>query len=201
MCVGPLLLALGSKAAFTAQLAQLCGPGVAEDDVQHAARYLWDQIARGGGVVEYNDETMERLYQLHRERMAAHRRAQGGMDVDGDLLVAGLNGEWLGNDSFLASAAITGGGVHVVKGENTFEFPAPDGSVSEEWRVRCSGAHYDVDVRHSRLPTSRPAWIAGPSEDGNASAVTDSCFHLNHYASYARTVSLTPRAHGRPFSG
>ena len=103
---------------------------------------------------------MEELFQLHRKLVTDYRRGNGGMDVDDDLVFAGQRGQWVGNETFLASAAVMKEGVTVVSVNSTHNFPSPGDVVASDWRMRYSGTHFDVDVAATLVPDEyRPGWI------------------------------------------
>ena len=125
----------------------------------HAALYIWRQLEAAGRVPNEDDEIMEQLFQDHRTLVTDYRRDQGDMNADDDLGYAGKRGQWVGNDTFLASAAVVGEGVAAVRDAETHEFPSPAGVVASDLRLRWNGTHYDVDVAASVVPARRPAWI------------------------------------------
>ena len=102
---------------------------------------------------------MEQLFQDHRTLVTDYRRDQGDMNADDDLGYAGKRGQWVGNDTFLASAAVVGEGVAAVRDAETHEFPSHANVVASDLRLRWNGTHYDVDVAASVVPARRPAWI------------------------------------------
>ena len=163
LVIGRLARNLHSQHVFAATAELLFGRPLPTDVLLHAALYIWRQFKAVGRVPNEDDEIMEQLFQDHRTLVTDYRRAQGDMDADDDLGYAGKRGQWVGNDTFLASAAVVGEGVAAVRDAETHEFPSPAGVVAQDWRMRWSGTHYDVDVAARLVPTSRPAWITSAS--------------------------------------
>ena len=120
---------------------------------------------------------MEELFQLHRKLVTDYRRGNGGMDVDDDLVFAGQRGQWVGNETFLASAAVMKEGVTVVSVNSTHNFPSPGDVVASDWRMRYSGTHFDVDVAATLVPEYRPGWI--PAISGSLHLLNTCVYHSN----------------------
>lgn len=164
LVIGRLARNLHSQDVFAATAVLLFGRQLPANVLLHAALYIWRQVEAAGRVPKEDDVIMEQLFQDHRTLITDYRRAQGDMNADDDLGYAGKRGQWVGNDTFLASAAVVKEGVFAVRGLETHEFPSPAGVVARDWRMRWSGTHYDVDVDARLVPVHRPAWI--PAESG-----------------------------------
>jgi hypothetical protein len=167
LVIGRLARNLHSQHVFAATAELLFGRQLSADVLLHAALYIWRQLEAAGRVPNEDDEIMEQLFQEHRTLVTDYRRDQGDMNADDDLGYAGNRGQWVGNDTILASAAVVGEGVAAVRDLETHEFPSPNDVVANNWRMRWSGTHYDVDVAASVVPACRPAWIFTASGGGD----------------------------------